>query len=109
MARTPVARGGAPNSSARCRIGSNSTILRRYGPPSAVRVVCELAMFSAIVSMRMRSAVRPEEEMYESLKTIADSVAVAMELAGIKPDLWFGKIEKKKSKQPELHSSNVSK
>ena len=51
--------------------------------------------------------VRTEEEMTESLKTIADSVAVAMELAGIKPDLWFGKMEKKKSKVPDMHPSNM--
>ena len=39
-----------------------------------------------------------EEDKIESLKGIADSVAVAMEAIGLVPDLWFGPLEKKKSK-----------
>src|SRR3954467_627318 len=35
------------------------TSLRRYGRPSAPRVVCALARFSAVTSIRSRSAVRP--------------------------------------------------
>ena len=28
-----------------------------------------------------------------------------MELAGYKPDMWFGKLDKKKSRVPDLHSN----
>src|SRR5919107_3226135 len=41
---------------------SSTTCLRRYGPPSAPRVVWALARFSAATSMRRRSAVRAEPE-----------------------------------------------
>src|SRR3954447_12199945 len=37
----------------------STTSLRRYGWPSAPRVVCALARVSAVTSMRSRSAVRP--------------------------------------------------
>src|SRR5690349_1348436 len=40
----------------------STTSLRRYGWPSAPRVVCALARFSAVTSMRSRSAVRPVAE-----------------------------------------------
>jgi len=42
--------------------------------------------------------IKSEEEKIESLKAIADTVAVTMESAGYVPDMWFGKIEKKRSK-----------
>lgn len=42
--------------------------------------------------------INSEEDKIESLKGIADSVAVAMEAIGLVPDLWFGPLEKKKSK-----------
>ena len=45
-----------------------------------------------------------EDERVESLKAIADSVGVAMELAGHKPDMWFGRLERKKSKVPDFHA-----
>src|SRR4051794_17885023 len=41
---------------------SSTTSLRRYGPPDAVRVVCALARFSAVTSIRRRSAVSAEAE-----------------------------------------------
>ena len=47
-----------------------------------------------------------EEEKVESLKSIADSVAVAMELAGLTPELWMGKIEKRKSKVIESNENS---
>ena len=34
----------------------------------------------------------------ESLKAIADTVAVTMETAGLVPDMWFGTLEKKRSR-----------
>lgn len=37
-----------------------------------------------------------EEERVESLKTVADSVAVAMEAVGLMPDMWFGGLERRK-------------
>src|SRR5215218_8099445 len=40
----------------------STTSLRRYGWPSAPRVVCALARFSAVTSIRRRSAVRPVAE-----------------------------------------------
>lgn len=46
------------------------------------------------------------EEKVESLKSIADSVAVAMELAGLTPELWMGKIEKRKSKVIETNEEH---
>ena len=49
--------------------------------------------------------IKSEEEKVESLKAIADSVAVAMEAAGITPDVWFGKLEKRRSKQAETVST----
>ena len=44
-----------------------------------------------------------EDERIESLKAIADSVGVAMELSGHKPDMWFGRLERKKSKVPDFN------
>src|SRR5215210_3502961 len=41
---------------------ASTTSLRRYGWPSAPRVVCALARFSAVTSIRSRSAVRPVAE-----------------------------------------------
>ena len=42
--------------------------------------------------------IKSEEEKIESLKAIADTVAVTMESAGYTPDMWFGKLEKRRSK-----------
>ena len=42
--------------------------------------------------------------LFTFLKAIADSVGVAMELAGHKPDMWFGRLERKKSKVPDFHA-----
>ena len=39
-----------------------------------------------------------EDERVDSLKTIADTVAVTMETAGIVPDMWFGPLDKRRSK-----------
>ena len=43
-------------------------------------------------------AAKSEEEKVESLKAIADTTAVAMEMAGLDPELWMGKLEKRRSK-----------
>ena len=48
--------------------------------------------------------IKSEEEKVESLKAIADSVAVAIEGVGIVPDVWFGKLEKKRSKEADAVS-----
>ena len=54
----------------------------------------------------MAVVVRTEDEKIEALKSIADSVGVAMELGGIKPEMWFGKLDgKKKSRIPDIHSN----
>jgi hypothetical protein len=45
-------------------------VRRLKGPPSAVRVVLTLAMFSAMVSIRTRWAVRPEAAMLTVLKKL---------------------------------------
>lgn len=50
----------------------------------------------------MAVIIRTDDERTESLKAIADSVAVAMELAGHAPDMWFGKLDKRKSKVPDF-------
>src|SRR6478672_8825990 len=44
-------------------VASVTTSLRRYGPPPAVRVLWALARFSAVTSMRRRSALRALAEM----------------------------------------------
>ena len=46
----------------------------------------------------MAVSITSEEEKIESLKALADAVAVAMETAGLVPDLWFGNLEKKRSR-----------
>jgi len=43
--------------------------------------------------------IKGEDEKVESLKAIADSVAVAVETCGYVPDMWFGKLDKRRSKQ----------
>lgn len=53
----------------------------------------------------MAVVVTTEDEKVEALRSIADSVGVAMELAGIHPDMWFAKLERKRSKVPNLHSN----
>ncbi len=52
--------------------------------------------------------VNTEDERVESLKSIADSVGVAMELGGHKPDMWFGKLEKRKSRVPDLNPGKAA-
>jgi len=42
--------------------------------------------------------IKSDEEKVESLKAIADTVAVTMESVGFVPDMWFGKLEKRRSK-----------
>lgn len=46
----------------------------------------------------MAVSISSEEEKVESLKSIADAVAVAMETIGLVPDMWFGNLEKKRSR-----------
>jgi len=46
----------------------------------------------------MAVIISSEEEKVESLKSIADAVAVAMETIGLVPDMWFGNLEKKRSR-----------
>ena len=49
-----------------------------------------------------------EEERIECLKSVADSIIVAMELAGLPPaPLSQGPLEKRKSKMPEIHSGFI--
>lgn len=45
--------------------------------------------------------IKGEDEKVESLKAIADSVAVAMEAASLAPDMWFGRLDKRRSKQAQ--------
>jgi len=42
--------------------------------------------------------IKSEDEKVESLKAIADTVAVTMESSGFVPNMWFGKLEKRRSK-----------
>ena len=42
--------------------------------------------------------IKSEEEKVESLKAIADCVGVAMESVGLVPEMWFGKLDKRRSK-----------
>ena len=44
------------------------------------------------------SVMTSEEEKIESLKAIADTVGVALESKDMKFEMWFGKLEKKRSK-----------
>ena len=44
------------------------------------------------------SVMTTEEEKVESLKAIADTVGVTMEVSGLTPNMWFGKLEKRRSK-----------
>merc|ERR1712223_684800 len=44
------------------------------------------------------SVMTTEEEKVESLKAIADTVGVTMEVSGLAPNMWFGKLEKRRSK-----------
>ena len=39
-----------------------------------------------------------EDEKIESLKAVADTVGIAMEARDLTPDMWFGKLDKRKSK-----------
>src|SRR5690606_2755557 len=64
--RTPMPVKATPLRRARERDisrGANTGTCRRYGPPSAVRVVLALAKLLAIMSMRNRSAVMPDALM----------------------------------------------
>jgi len=54
----------------------------------------------------MAVMVNTEEEKIESLKSVADSIIVAMALADLPPAPFVqGTLEKRKSKMPEFHSS----
>lgn len=54
----------------------------------------------------MAVAVSTDEERIECLKNVADSLIVAMELNNLPPAPFVqGKLEKRKSKVPEVHSS----
>ena len=44
------------------------------------------------------SVMATEEEKVESLKAIADTLGIAMESSGLAPNMWFGKLEKRRSK-----------
>ena len=48
------------------------------------------------------SVMTSEEEKIESLKAIADTVGVAMEAQDLAPDMWFGTLEKKRSKSSTM-------
>ena len=48
------------------------------------------------------SVMNSEEEKIESLKAIADTVGVAMEAKDLTPDMWFGTLEKKRSKSSTM-------
>ena len=52
-----------------------------------------MKFFNNIVSL-----ITTEDEKIESLKAIADTVAVTMEAKHLKPEIWFGKLEKRRSK-----------
>ena len=57
-------------------------------------------LFSSMTVM-----VNTEEERIECLKSVADSIIVAMALADLPPAPFVqGTLEKRKSKMPELHS-----
>ena len=43
----------------------------------------------------------------ESLKGIADSVAVSVEATGMTPEMWFGPLEKKKSRPLDPNSGSI--
>ena len=54
----------------------------------------------------MTVSVNTEEERIECLKSVADTIIVAMTLADLPPaPLVQGTLEKRKSKMPEFHSS----
>ncbi|TRY69034.1 hypothetical protein TCAL_01419 [Tigriopus californicus] len=53
----------------------------------------------------MAIVVRSPEEKVESLKIIVDSISVAIEIAGFSVDTWFGKLDKKKTRIPDLYSN----
>lgn len=53
----------------------------------------------------MAIVVGSSDEKVESLKSIADSISVAIEIAGFCPEIWYGKLEKKKTRIPDLHSN----
>src|SRR4051812_8479868 len=59
----PMATRRLPAKPPPCSTSWRPPSLRRWGPPLAVRVVWALARFSAVTSMRMRSAVSAEAEM----------------------------------------------
>ena len=52
------------------------------------------------------SLMTTEEEKVESLKAIADTLGVTMEVNGLAPNMWFGKLEKRRSKssKPSLYN-----
>ena len=61
-----------------------------------------MKFFNNVVSL-----LTSEDEKIESLKAIADTVAIAMEANGLPPDMWFGKLDKRRSKSSEpTHTLN---
>merc|ERR1712027_248754 len=56
------------------------------------------------------SVLASEDEKIESLKAIADTVAITMEALGIEPQMWFGKLERRrtKSSKPTLTFNPVN-
>ena len=62
-----------------------------------------LIFFFTLYSMAVM--VNTEEERVECLKSVADSIIVAMALADLPPAPFVqGTLEKRKSKMPEFHS-----
>ena len=49
---------------------------------------------------------RTEEERTESLRNVSESLSLAMQLAGTdSAEVYYGKLERRKSKVPDLHSN----
>src|SRR5215467_6164001 len=55
------------------RDDSKTTSLRRYGPPSGVRVVSALARFSTSISARVRCAAMPDAPTDKALNRLIHS------------------------------------
>lgn len=54
----------------------------------------------------MAIVIKTDEERIECLKSVSDSLIVAMELAGLPPaPLFHGRMEKRRSKVPDVHSN----
>ena len=62
-------------------------------------------LHSFLTQYSMAVMVNTEEERVECLKSVADSIIVAMALADLPPAPFVqGTLEKRKSKMPEFHS-----